>query len=220
MRILRKLFAGILLAAALGLTIQKVYAQQPITSRKPPCGCYCGYPNYESFDETPCAGRLQEDACEDGMKGLPPEKFQSICRRMQAKLKSRPDSNPCKKLYAEICPASCEDISCYCGYGEDKGFAYTPRTATGRSGPAKSAPAVATLPSGGRFLFRGTRMADGETWFEVAPPGMNGGTAWVPGSELACRRPAPPPVPRPSKVVDSGVGVARGSHGQVAASRG
>jgi hypothetical protein len=203
----------------MGLALQTAYGQ--ITGREPPCGCYCAYPNYESFDETPCTSRLREDACEDGMKALPPEKFQSICRRMQAKLKSKADTNPCKKLYAKICPAACDDVSCYCGYGPDKGFTYTPRTAYGRSGPSKTAPTVATLSSGGRFLYRSTtRAADGETWFEIAPPGMSGGTAWVPGSELSCRRPVPPPVQRPSKVVDSGVGVARSASAQTAGSRG
>lgn len=203
----------------IGFAYQTAHAQ--ITGREAPCGCYCGYPNYESFNETPCTGRLQEDACEDGMKALPPEKFQSICRRMQAKLKSKADTNPCKKLYAKICPAACEDVSCYCGYGPDKGFAYTPGTANARSGPSTSATAVATLPSGGRFLYRSTtRTPDGETWFEVVPPGLNGGTAWVPGTELSCRRPVPPPVTKPSRVVDTGIGVAKTSSAQTAGSRG
>jgi hypothetical protein len=191
-----------------------------ITGREPPCGCYCGYPNYESFDIAPCTGRLQQDACEDEMKKMPAEQFQSVCRRMQAKLRSRPDTNACKKLYANICPAPCEDVSCYCGYSPDKGFTYTPGTANGKSSPSQDAPRVATLSSGWRYLYRSTRKVGGETWFEVVPPGLGGGTAWVPGSELSCRRPVPPPVPKPSKVVDTGTGVAKTQSAQTAGSRG
>lgn len=211
------------MTAAVLLMIGFAYQTTPgqITGREAPCGCYCGFPDYESFNEAPCTGRLQEDACEDGMKSLPPEKFQSICRRMHAKLRTRSDAYPCKKLFNKICPTACEDVSCYCGYGPDKGFTFTPGTATGRSGPSKSAPAVATLPAGGRYLYRSTtRTPDGETWFELVPPGMNGGTAWAPGSELSCRRPNAPIPQRPSRVVDSGTGVAEASSAQTAGSRG
>lgn len=210
------------IAAATILMIVFAYqtADGQITGREPGCGCYCGYPNYESFDISPCTGRLRDDQCEDNMKQMPEDQFRSVCRRMQAKLKTRSDENPCKKLFNKICPAACEDISCYCGYSPDKGLAYTPGNATGRSGPSKSAPKVATLASGGRYLYRSTRLAEGETWFEIVPPGMGGGTAWVPGSELSCKRAVPPPVLKPDRIVDSGIGVAKTSSAQTAGSRG
>lgn len=202
----------------IGFAFQNADGQ--ITGREPACGCYCSYPNYESFDITPCTSRLREEACEDGMKQMPAEQFQSVCKRMHAKLRDKSDQYPCKKLFNQICGAPCDDVSCYCGYSPDKGFAYTPGTASGRSGPSKDAPKVSTLAGGGRFLYKSTRTVGSETWFEIVPPGMNGGTAWVPGSELSCKRPVPPPVPKPTKVVDNGTDVAKCSAAQTAGSRG
>lgn len=197
------------------------YGQQslyPITGREPACGCYCGYPNYESFGLKICTSRLQEDACEDGMKKLPAEEFKSLCRKMQAKLKHQSDQSPCKKLFSKICGDVCEDISCYCGYGPDKGFVYYSGSPGGeaRSEPFANAPVVATLNRGGRYVYRGTtRTVSGETWFLIEPPGLapdpelGPRTAWVPGRALSCRRPTAPPPPRPTKIVDTGIGVAK-----------
>lgn len=191
-----------------------------ITGREPACGCYCGYPNYESFDISPCTSRLREEACEDGMKDLPPDKFRSVCQHMQAKLKSKGDTNPCKQLFNKICGAPCESVSCYCGYGPDRGFTYTPGTANGRSAPSPSAPVTATLPTGGRYLYVSTRAVGGTTWFEVRPFGSPGTTVWVPGSELSCKRAVPPVRHKPSRIVDSGIGVANTRSTQTSAGRG
>jgi len=57
-----------------GLACQTAIGQT--TGQEPACGCYCSYPNNESCDITPCTARLQEDACEDNMKSMPPEQLQ------------------------------------------------------------------------------------------------------------------------------------------------
>ena len=206
-------------AAVVMILFSNPATNSQITGREPACGCYCGYPNYESFDITPCTGRLRDDACEDNMKEMPPEQFRKVCRWLQAKLKSKPDAYPCKKLFNQICPPHCEDISCYCGYSPDGGcaFAYSGsgagsvRVFESPSGAAT----VVSVPNGARLCYRSVMQVDGQTWFQVRPPGKPVG--WVSSKDLNCRRPgeALPIFPPPGTP-----GEARPTAAQVAGGRG
>lgn len=88
----------------------------------------------------------------------------------------------------------------YCGDNmPDKGFVYG--TAPGgrvHSEPSSNSPTSANVPVGIRLLYaKSTKTPDGQTWYYVRLPGASEG--WVPGSNVACTRPTPPPTPRPSK---------------------
>lgn len=166
-----------------------------ITGREPACGCYCPYPDYESFNITPCTGRLRDDACEDNMKQMPPYQRRSICQRMQAKLRSKPDTYPCKKLFNQICPPPCDDISCYCGYSPDGGCTFAQNDSGGSvrvyESPSTGSATLASLPNGSRVCYKMVMKVDGQEWFQVKPPGKPGG--WVSSRDLKCHRPGEPP---------------------------
>jgi len=75
--------------------------------------------------------------------------------------------------------------------------------------PSYSSPVIGQPPLGMRVVYeeRAT-MIGGEIWFRVRVPGMQG-TAWVPGSEVACTRPAALPPARPIRVVPSDIPFAK-----------
>lgn len=203
-----------------GLGYQSVDGQ--ITGREPACGCYCSYPNYVSFDETPCTSRLREESCEDGMKELPPAKLQTICRRIRAKLHTKPDTNPCKQLFKKICPPHCEDISCYCGYSPSGGCAFAgsgSRQGTVKiyEGPSLTSAPILNVPNGTRLCYTLVMEVDGQQWFKVKPPGRPSG--WVSSKDLVCRRPGDP-LPLDVKSLNLDLSNARPTAAQVAGGRG
>lgn len=218
-RTMRSTLITALAVVVIGFECQTAEGQ--INGREPACGCYCSYPYYESFDITPCTGRLSDDACEDNMKQMPPDQFRKVCRWMQAKLRSKPDTYPCKKLFNQICPPHCEDIGCHCGYSPDGGctFAYS-GSGTGSirifEMPSSASAPLAAIPNGTRVCYKMVMKVDGQEWFQVRPPGKPAG--WVSSKDLKCRRPGEPlpifPPGRPDP------GAARPTAAQVAGGRG
>lgn len=218
--LMRSIVITALALAMIGFAFQPAEGQ--ITGREPACGCYCPYPDYESFNISPCTGRLSADACEDEMKELPPEKFQTICRRAQARLHTKPDGNPCKQLFAKICPAYCEDIGCYCGYSPDGGSAFARSgsrqpTVNVYEGPSASSRVTSYAINGSRVRYTQVMRVDGQEWFKASV--LGGPSGWISSKDLACRRPGDKwPVNVEQLHLD--LGTARGTAALVAGGRG
>lgn len=75
--------------------------QFPPSSRKPPCGCFCGgkTPGYVVFDDKKnCAGILAADACGGHMASLPEEQRKDYCNKVKAKGKTTSFKTSCPAL--------------------------------------------------------------------------------------------------------------------------
>jgi len=83
--------ASMLFVGHVPLTFAQTTGQQfPDSTRKSPCGCYCGgkTPDYVVFQEENCAGILAADACGNHMSSLPNEQKEEYCRKIKAKGKT------------------------------------------------------------------------------------------------------------------------------------
>ncbi len=102
----------------------------------------------------------------------------------------------------------------------DRGFRFPTGDGSIYDGTGSGANRVGRAPIGGRLVYdQIARDAGGNpTHYHVNSPG--GATGWIPAGNTSGTRPTAPPPPRPSRVVDSGAGLARSASAQTAGSRG
>ncbi|HET7700349.1 MAG TPA: hypothetical protein VFM06_05720 [Candidatus Limnocylindria bacterium] len=102
----------------------------------------------------------------------------------------------------------------------DRGFRYASGDGSIYDGTGSGAERVGSAPNGSRLMYdQIARDAGGNpTHYHVNSPG--GATGWIPAGNTSGTRPTAPPPPRPSRIVESGPGVAGVRSAQTTGARG